>query len=82
MLGDKRQRYLYLVAAAVLVAAVIGIVSAVRHHRSMCTALMDLQAENQADTVFKSDSAALRLVRHFDSPACLLGTRNDRMRAH
>ena len=82
MLGDKRQRYWYLVAAAVLVVAATGIALAVRHHRSMCTALMDLQAENQADTVFKSDSAALRLVRHFDSPACLLGTSNDRMLAH
>ena len=82
MLGDKRRRYLYLVAAAVLVVAATGIALAVRHHRSMCTALLALQAENQADTVFKSDSAALRLVRHFDSPACLLGTSNDRMLAH
>jgi len=82
MLGDKRQRYWYLVAAAVLVVAAVGMALVVRHHRSMCTALMDLQAENQADTVFKSDSAALRLVRHFDSPACLLGTSNDRMLAH
>ena len=73
---------MYLVAVAVLVMAATGIALAVRHHRSMCTALLALQAENQADTVFKSDSAALRLVRHFDSPACLLGTSNDRMLAH
>ena len=73
---------MYLVAAAVLVVAATGIALAVRHHRSMCTALLALQAENQADTVFKSDSAALSLVRHFDSPACLLGTSNDRMLAH
>ena len=73
---------MYLVAAAVLVVAATGIALAVRHHRSMCTALLALQTENQADTVFKSDSAALRLVRHFDSPACLLGTSNDRMLAH
>lgn len=73
---------MYLLAAAVLVVAAVGMALAVRHHRSMCTALLALQAENQADTVFKSDSAALRLVRHFDSPACLLGTSNDRMLAH
>lgn len=83
MSGYKRRRNVYLLAAAaVLVVAVIGMALVVRHHYNTRTALLALQEANQADTVFKSDSAALSLVRHFDSPACLLGTRNDRMLAH
>ena len=82
MSGDKKRIKVYLLAAAVLVVAAVGMALAVRHHHNMRTALFALQEANQADTVFKSDSAALSLVRHFDSPACLLGTSNDRMLAH
>ena len=82
MRGDKKRIKVYLLAAAVLVVAAVGMALVVRHHYNMRTALFALQEANQADTVFKSDSAALSLVRHFDSPACLLGTRNDRMLAH
>ena len=65
------------VAAAIAVVA--GGMAAWRHDRAMRAALRDLQAANQADTVFTSDSAAKVLVRYFDHP---WHRPNTRMLAH
>ena len=65
------------VAAAIAVVA--GGMAAWRHDRVMRAALRDLQAANQADTVFTSDSAAKVLVRYFDHP---WHRPNNRMLAH
>ena len=54
-----------LVLAAVLAA---GITYAVRRDGAMHEALRELQEWNQADTVFRSDSAAQVLVDYFDHP--------------
>ena len=54
-------------------------VMGVRRYRVMQRALQELQADNQADTVFTSDSAAQALVRYFDH---FWHRRNDRMLAY
>ena len=48
----------------------------------MRTALVALQAANQADSVFTTDSLALELVRYFDHPLHFWTTSNDRLMAH
>ena len=68
-----------LLGAAVTIAVVTGGIKACRHHGAMQQALADLQAANQADTVFRSDSAAQALVRYFDRP---WHRRNDRVLAY
>ena len=71
---------MWIVAGAVFVLAVaVFVVRAVRRDGAMQQALADLQAANQADTVFQSDSAAQALVRYFDHP---WHRRNDRVLAH
>ena len=57
-----------LVAVAAVIALVAGGVWGYRHDRVMHAALMELQAQNQADTVFRSDSAARALVEYYDYP--------------
>ena len=66
-------------AVAAAIAVVAGGMAAWRHDRAMRAALRDLQAANQADTVFTSDSAAKVLVRYFDHP---WHRPNNRMLAH
>ena len=66
-------------AVAAAIALVAGGMAAWRHDRAMRAALRDLQAANQADTVFTSDSAAKVLVRYFDHP---WHRPNTRMLAH
>ena len=66
-------------AVAAAIAVVAGGMAAWRHDRAMRAALRDLQAANQADTVFTSDSAAKVLVRYFDHP---WHRPNTRMLAH
>ena len=56
-----------------------GIMAGIRHDRTMHAALMQLQADNQADTIFTSDSAARALVRYFDHP---WHNANDRLLAY
>ena len=56
-----------------------GIMASIRHDRTMHAALMQLQADNQADTIFTSDSAARALVRYFDHP---WHNANDRLLAY
>ena len=61
--------FVRIVCGLVLVAALVaGGVWAVRHDRAMHAALRELQAQNQADTIFRSDSAAQVLVEYFDHP--------------
>ena len=62
----RRKTLTWIVAAAI--ALVAGGVWAVRHDRAMHAALRELQAQNQADTIFRSDSAAQVLVDYFDHP--------------
>ena len=67
----KRQKHIFVWMACglVLVAALAaGITWAVRRDRAMHAALRELQEWNQADTVFRSDSAAQVLVNYFDHP--------------
>ena len=60
---------MWVVAGAVFVLAVtVFVVRVVRHDRAMHGALRELQEWNQADTVFRSDSAAQVLVDYFDHP--------------
>ena len=66
-------------AVAVTIAVVTGGIKACRHDGAMQQALADLQAANQADTVFQSDSAAQALVRYFDRP---WHRRNERVLAY
>ena len=56
-----------------------GIMAGIRHDRTMHVALMQLQADNQAYTIFTSDSAARALVRYFDHP---WHNANDRLLAY
>ena len=79
---------------AIIAAAIVAVAAAVaigyqHHYQSMRFTLMDLQAQNQADTVFRSDSLQLRLVHFFDrhayTPSGLLHparTANERLLAH
>ncbi len=67
------------VLAVISVALVAGITWVVRHDRAMHGALRELQEQNQADTVFTSDSVARVLVDYFDHP---WHSSNTRMLAH
>ena len=66
----KRQKTLmWMAAGTVFVLAVaVFVVRAVRRDEMMHAALADLQAANQADSVFTSDSTAQVLVNYFDEP--------------
>ena len=71
---------MWIVAGAVFVLAVtVFVVRAVRRDGMMHAALAELQAANQAGTVFTSDIAAQVLVDYFDEP---WHRRNDRVLAH
>ena len=78
-----------IIAAAIVAVAAAVAIGYQHHYRSMRLTLMDLQAQNQADTVFRSDSLQLRLVHFFDrhayTPSGLLHparTANERLLAH
>ena len=78
----KRQKHIFVWIACCLflVAAIVtGITYVVRRDRAMHAALAELQAANQAGTVFTSDIAAQVLVDYFDEP---WHRRNDRVLAH
>ena len=64
----RRKGISVIVAVAAAIALVAGGVWAYRHDRAMHAALRELQAQNQADTIFRSDSAAQVLVEYFDRP--------------
>ena len=74
-----RRTWVAVVAVAAAIALVAGGIAAWRHDRAMRAALRDLQAVNQADSVFTGDSAAKVLVRYFDHP---WHRPNTRMLAH
>ena len=78
----KRQKHIFVwvICGLVLVAALAaGITWAVRRDRAMHAALRELQAQNLADSVFRSDSVARVLVAYFDHP---WHRANTRMLAH
>ncbi len=78
----KRQKHIFVwvICGLVLTAALAaGITWAVRRDRAMHAALRELQEQNQADTVFTSDSVARVLVAYFDHP---WHSSNTRMLAH
>ena len=78
----ERQKHIFVwvICGLVLTAALAaGITWAVRRDRAMHAALRELQAWNQADTVFASDSVARVLVDYFGHP---WHRANDRMLAH
>ena len=76
---QKHTIIVVLVAVAAAIALVAVGVWAYRHDRAMRAALMELQARNQVDSVFTSDSAALALVSYYDH---FWHRANDRMLAY
>ena len=76
----RKKSTIGIVAAVAAVAALVaGGAWGYRHDRVMHAALMELQAQNLADTVFRSDSAAQVLVDYFDHP---WHSANDQMLAY
>ena len=67
---------------AVSCALCFGVYSELRRTGRMQAALIVLQAANQADSVFTTDSLALELVRYFDHPLHVWNSANDRLMAH
>ena len=80
---DKRCTFRRMICGIIAIACVMllgyGIMAGIRHDRTMHAALMQLQADNQADTIFTTDSAARALVRYFDHP---WHNANDRLLAY
>ena len=80
---EKRCTFRRMICGIIAIACVMllgyGIMAGIRHDRTMHAALMQLQADNQADTIFTSDSAARALVRYFDHP---WHNANDRLLAY
>jgi len=76
----RKKRILEGILAVIAVAALVaGGIRTYCHDRAMHAALLELQEWNQADTVFRSDSAAQALVDYFDHP---WHSSNTRMLAH
>ncbi|MCR5780489.1 MAG: hypothetical protein K6G70_08120, partial [Bacteroidaceae bacterium] len=80
---DKRCTFRRMICGVIAIAGVMllgyGIMAGIRRDRTMHAALMQLQADNQAYTIFTSDSAARALVRYFDHP---WHNANDRLLAY
>lgn len=70
------------VVVAVSCALCFGVYSELRRTGRMQAALIVLQAANQADSVFTTDSLAQELVRYFDHPLHFWTSANDRLMAH
>lgn len=65
----RKKRILEGILAVIAVAALVaGGIRTYCHDRAMHAALLELQAQNQADSMFTSDSAAQVLVNYFDHP--------------
>ena len=79
----KRCTFRRMICGLIAIAGVMllgyGIMAGISHDRTMHAALMQLQADNQAYTIFTSDSAARALVRYFDHP---WHNANDRLLAY
>jgi hypothetical protein len=60
-------------------AVALGVHHQMRRTAQMRAALVALQAANQADSVFTTDSLALKLVRYFDHPLHFWTSGNDRL---
>ena len=75
---NKRIIYSTLSIVTLIILFCIGI-RIYNHHQYMCRSLLKLQAENRAYCIFKSDSAANKLVHYFNYP---WHSRNNRMLAY
>ena len=64
---NKRIIYSTLSIVTFIILYCIGI-HVYNHHQFMCRSLQELEADNQADSIFTNDSAASRLVSYFNHP--------------
>ena len=78
----KRGLTIGIVAVIACCAVAFGVHHQMRRTAQMRAALVALQAANQSDSVFTTDSLALELVRYYDHPLHFWTTSNDRLMAH
>ena len=78
----KKGLIIGIVAVIACCAVALGVHHQMRRAAQMRAALVALQAANQADSVFTTDSLALELVRYYDHPLHFWTTSNDRLMAH
>lgn len=78
----KKGLIIGIIAVIACCAVAFGVHHEMRRTAQMRTALAAFQAANQADSVFTTDSLALKLVRYFDHPLRFWTSANDRLMAH
>ena len=78
----KKSLVIAILAVIACCAVAFGVHHQMRRTAQMRAALVALQAANQADSVFTTDSLALELVRYYDHPFHFWTTSNDRLMAH
>ena len=78
----KKGLIIGIVAVIACCAVAFGVHHEMRRTAQMRASLVALQAANQADSVFTTDSLALKLVRYFDHPLHFWTSANDRLMAH
>ena len=78
----KKGLIIGIIAVAAGCAVALDVHHQMRRTAQMRAALVALQAANQADSVFTTDSLALELVRYFDHPLRFWTSANDRLMAH
>ena len=78
----KRGLTIGIVAVIAGCAVAFGVHHQMQRTAQMRAALVALQAANQADSVFTTDSLALKLVRYYDHPLHFWTSANDRLMAH
>ena len=78
----KKGLIIGIVAVIACCAVAFGVHHEIQRTAQMRAALVALQAANQADSVFTTDSLALKLVRYYDRPLHFWTSANDRLMAH
>ena len=78
----KKGLIIGIVAVIACCAVAFSVHHEMRRTAQMRAALVALQAANQADSVFTTDSLAVELVRYFDHPLHFWTISNDRLMAH
>ena len=78
----KKGLIIGIVAVIACCAVALGVHHQIHRTAQMRAALVALQAANQADSVFTTDSLALELVRYYDHPLHFWTSANDRLMAH